>query len=421
MLSPQFKNAFLLCLALFLVSGWAVKEVEAQQRGSRRNAPFDVSMILKRIDSNGNGMLEPIEMKGPTKQFVRNAGLDPNRAHAITTITQKLNEKNKGNNEKAAESNGSATVNRKVPGFGVDRPAPIVPDFSPSGEERMSVEAMKRKFSQSVMDNVERTMKRYDKDKNGLVDAAEQRRTRWDNPSAEESDKNKDGSLSTLEMAYRYHDREQAALNKRNRVSTPSTRSRALSSTARASNETVRSYQSRRSNERSRSSRPSRSSSKSSSNSKTGFSSGSDAYRRYAEGLIKNYDKNGDKKLSKDEIKEMRRPLKNADTNKDGFVDKNEMIASVTNRSAGKETESAKKSGSKSRSSGSKLLDSKRRSANKSYNSNDSIFGGKDTNNDRQLQMVEFSDEWDAEKIGEFEAKDLNDDGVITEKEWNGI
>ena len=120
-------------------------------------------------------------------------------------------------------------------------------------------------------------------------------------------------------------------------------------------------------------------------------------------------------------MSEMRRPVKDADTNKDGFVDQNELVASVTKRSGGggeSPPQTASKSNSSSRS---KALDSKRRKKQKSYNSADTIFGGKDTNNDGQLQMVEFSDEWDEGKVEEFKEKDRNGDGVITEKEWHGI
>jgi Ca2+-binding EF-hand superfamily protein len=63
---------------------------------------------------------------------------------------------------------------------------------------------------------------------------------------------------------------------------------------------------------------------------------GGDAYKRYAEGLIKSYDKNKDGLLSKEELKNMRSPPKDADKNLDGYVDKHELIDSVMNRSGKK-------------------------------------------------------------------------------------
>lgn len=439
--SSKFALLHVFAFCLFAVG---VSETVEAQRGRRGGgSQFNVASILKQIDANKNGVLEPSEMAGRTKEFVRRAGLDPNRAHAIATITNKLENKKTDNN---TEGSSNASVERKVPGFGVDRDPPDIRDFSPTGEERMSVEAMNKRFGQSIMNNVDRTMTRYDKDKNGLIDGTEQKRTRWDNPSLEESDKNNDGNLSRLELAYRYKEREDKALNRgrstssstasletrgvRRSNSTQSSRATTSSRSSRSSRATATSTARGTTSSRSRGRSDSRRSSSyrgrsrgdtASSSKSAGFSKGSDAYRRYAEGLIKNYDKNGDKKLSKEEMSEMRRPVKDADTNKDGFVDQNELVASVTKKSgkdgAGSDdSKSVKKSSSRS-----KVLDSKRRSARKSYNSSDNVFGGKDANGDGQLQMVEFADEWDDGKVDDFKAKDRNDDGVITEKEWHGI
>lgn len=63
------------------------------------------------------------------------------------------------------------------------------------------------------------------------------------------------------------------------------------------------------------------------------FKSDSDAYERYAKGLIKNYDKDKDQKLSTDELKRMRRPPVNADMNGDGYVDTSELAEAVKRKS----------------------------------------------------------------------------------------
>ena len=246
----------------------------------------------------------------------------------------------------------------------------------------------------------------WDRDKNGLIDPVEQARTRWTNPSASESDTNKDKNLSRLELAYRYKKREDDAL-KRSRAKTAA-RSKVVKPGSKLVSTTNNRYRS--STSRTRRSPSSSRSTNSSRSSKKGFNSGNDAYRRYAEGLLKNYDKDKDGRLSKKELEEMRRPPKNADTNKDGYVDKSELVASVTRKSGSTGSSSAS----------SKVLDNKRRSSNKSYNDKDSIFGGKDLNNDRQLQMKEFAEDWTDELVEEFKEKDLNGDGVITESEWNG-
>ena len=410
MINPKFQLIPLSLAVLMLFVG--TSQVSAQ--GKRGSSGIDVTTILRSFDANKNGYLDTSEMSGRTKDFVRRAGMDPNRAQSIEGIARVLREKGKKGTDKNKKASGKdSKAERKVPGFGVEIERFGVADFSPSGEERMSDAAMRKKFGDSVMAQVDRTMSRYDKDKNGLIDPTEQKRTRWTNPSASESDTNKDTNLSRLELAYRYKQREDDTL-KRNNITKKNTVAKKPTSTSRTKQLSSSKNYSSTGRQRGRSNlvgSPSRATASTSSRGKPGFNTGNDAYIRYAEGLLKNYDKNKDKKLSKKEMEEMRRPPKNADTNKDGFVDKNELIASVNGGAS-----TSKNTASNSR--GSRVLDSKRRESTKNYNKADSIFGGKDENDDKQLQMKEFSDKWDEEKIAEFNAKDLNGDGVITAEEW---
>jgi len=280
-----------------------------------------------------------------------------------------------------------------------------VRDFSPSGEERMSLEMMKRRFSASVMAQVERTMSRNDKNKSGLLESDEIARSRWSNPTWQESDRDQDGKLSQLELAYRYEDREEAARKKLE--ARRSTGNRATSNRSTTNRGRIVSSRTRPRNYAS--ARASRTDSETS-NERTGFNSGSDsAYLRYAEGLMKSYDKDKDGRLSKTELEEMRRPPKNADADRDGFVDKLEMIASVKQRSG------VGGNSSHTSASAEKL---RRRASGAAFNQSDTVFGGKDLNGDRQLQMVEFSEDWSDDVVNEFEEKDSNGDGVITEAEW---
>lgn len=402
-------NLSLVLILVFVFSSPVFAQVGSR---SKSKSPFGIGTILERFDINKNGKLDPSEMKGRTKDIVKKAGLNPNQSHAIQTIAQKLEnmdakKKTDEKNKKAA--GGGSESARKVPGFGVEVEKFGVADFSPSGEERMTVAAMKRKFGDSIMKQVERAISRYDKDKNGLIDRSEQKRSRWTNPSAEDSDTNSDGNLSRLELAYRYKKREDDAMKQRARKSS------APSSTVSRNSSSRKPTTGRTSSSSSRYSRSNRGRSTSStttaSKTKKPFNSGSDAYRRYAEGLLKNYDKNKDNKLSKSELSEMRRPPENADKNKDGFVDRNELIASVDRRSASRTSGSDKNQKAPT-------ADRLKRDSRKSYSKSDSVFGSKDANNDGQLQMHEYEKNWTAEKIAEFKDKDLNNDGVITADEW---
>lgn len=402
----QIIHPVTLCLAM-LIALSSTDQLSAQrgrpaQGKSSQAAAID--MLVRQMDTNKNGYIDPAEMKGLAKKYAQRGGLDINRSNSISKVVQIV--QNKGKTSKAKTK---TKTEKKVPDFSVDPPERFgVRDFSPSGEERMTLDMMKRKFSASVMSQVEQTMKRNDKDKSGILDVNEIARSRWSNPTWQESDTNNDQKLSRVELAYRYQGREDLSKKKasirsstRSPQSASSIRGRSTSKSSTSRSKSVSSLRGYKS------STPRRSSSKTSSKTRRGFNSGSDAYKRYAEGLLKSYDDDKDGRLSKTELKDMNRPPKKADKNRDGYVDKAELIASVQERS-----------GVSSDSKATEKL--RRRSSKANYNESDSVFGGKDVNGDRQLQMFEFSQEWDDETVKEFEEKDHNGDGVITEAEWKG-
>ena len=61
-----------------------------------------------------------------------------------------------------------------------------------------------------------------------------------------------------------------------------------------------------------------------------GESSNIERYQSYADILMKNYDRNQDGSLDKDECSEMRRPPANADANQDGLISLSELFASLS-------------------------------------------------------------------------------------------
>ena len=381
----------------------------AQLGRSRGAGGFGISTILNELDKNRNGLLDVSEANGRTRRLIERAGLNPNRSHSIASVAKALEQQNatdkngEGTSSSKNSKEGSNTA-RKVPGFGVDYEVQGVSDFSPSGEERMSVEVMQSRFGKSVMDQVDRTFSRYDTDKNGILDPIEQQKTRWSNPSAEESDTNKDGNLTRLEMAYRYQKRETDSKNRidsrRNRTSSASKALEKSSTSSRSS-----AWRSRQTTGRFGNSKSTKSASNTSNSGKKGFDP-----RKYADGIMREYDKNKDGRLDKEELSEMRRPPHKADTNKDGFVSKAEMRYWYA-----KDSEKS----SSGASSGSRVLDSKRRQAGKEYsNKSSSTFGDKDTNNDGQLQMSEYTKAWTQILVDEFNKKDLNGDGILTVSEW---
>ncbi len=371
---------------------------------------FDAKKYLQRLDKNGNSIIEPGEMAGGTTKFLKTLGFDPTRPIKIGSIVGKIN------NDRAdkAKQQRRDSIVIKVPGFGVETERVGVSSFSGEpGEEDAA--AMEKKYGQKVLARVDDTIGRYDKNGNGRLDPNEVQKARWGSPTPQESDLNKDGSLSRSELANRYLNREQERNRSSNRSrSAMNSRTVVLNSTP-ASRKTSAPKASRKSSLKSLKRTPRKSTR--STNKTSGFNSGNDRFLKYAEGLIKNYDKNGDGKIDKAELTEMRRPPKNADPNNDGFITKAELAAALS----GKTTESSKTNSAKSDFSSSKTVDRKSNRSDEptSRRTPSSSFTGTDENGDGQILMHEFSSEWDADVVAEFQRRDLNGDGVITAKEWN--
>ena len=194
------------CLSISLVTD----TLQAQRNSARKSKQAAaIELAIRQMDNNKNGYIDPQEMKGVARTYSERSGLDLKRSQQISKVVTAV--RNKGRKPK---DKGDKT-DRKVPGFAIDPPERLgVPDFSPSGEERMTVDMMKRKFTASVMSQVERTMTRNDKNKSGLLETDEIAKSRWSNPTWQESDTNKDNKLSRLELAYRYQKREEDAKSK---------------------------------------------------------------------------------------------------------------------------------------------------------------------------------------------------------------
>jgi hypothetical protein len=342
--------------------------------------------------------------------------MDPSKSVSISKVISKMNKDRR--DKERQETIKRREASRKVPGFGVeDRETTAVARF---GAASTSTGENAPKYSESVLERAQSTLDRYDRNKDGVLDREEIKRARWGSPSPEESDKNKDGKLSRDELAGRYQSRENYYRK------SDSSRSSSRSSSSRREDEDrerrEREREKYRNSGRSSVSRVSRTPTTSSSRSSSSKSSSADSqakYRKYAESLIGNYDKDKDGKLNKEEVKQMRRPPVGADTDKDGFITQSELLDSLSgkNKSSSSSSEKSESSSSKS-SSRYARRDSSRGSSRSGSSSSSSSFDRLDANEDRQVAMHEFSSDWNDEKIAEFYAKDKNGDGVITLREW---
>ncbi|UUO04489.1 hypothetical protein M4951_13920 [Blastopirellula sp. J2-11] len=148
--------------------------------------------MLKRMDQNGNGVLDDNEVSDRARGF-----LDRMKERSGYTDKGPINiEKLTAAIKKQSEGAEPATV----PGFGESDGLEAAKGFdAPPPYTGMALE---NKFDQKTIDSVTSMLDRYDKDKNGFLDSYEWSGARWRTPP-EGSDLNKDGKLDRLELAKR--------------------------------------------------------------------------------------------------------------------------------------------------------------------------------------------------------------------------
>ncbi|HMP77952.1 MAG TPA: EF-hand domain-containing protein [Pirellulaceae bacterium] len=407
-------------------------------RGEGGRGDFDPASFLRRLDANGNGVLEQSEMSDRTRGMLERIGLDPSKDHPLEKISEQFQAQREGGQPPAATQPVARQIERKVPGFGVDAPAPKLPSgFGADITLVGGAPASMSQYSQAIQEMVQQALARYDANGNGIIDGDEMSRVRWSSPSAVEADLNGDGALTVNEIAERFLARERMANtggqdggsrgndrnndqarrddNNRdnNRRPEPSGRGSESSEPARGPNENTASSSERR---------------------------GSDdvnRYRSYVEGMMKRYDKNGNGVLDREELQQMTRPP--TDLNGDGIVTLDEYIEFV--RTGDSPSSSASDSGdtrpttARGENSSSEDRSTGRGSMGRNRSSSSSPPGGgtesprgssqtqfsffeRDANGDGQIQMHEFAQQWNDEVLSQFRFYDLNGDGVITYAEY---
>lgn len=232
--------------------------------------------------------------------------------------------------------------------FGVSDEEPLVPQFGLAN--------MRYRYTQADLDEADRTLRRADRNDDGLIDRREAADAPWTHRSPFDMDMNGDGQLSRLELAQRYARRrllEGAA-------------SELVKKARRTGSEAYRNRQERRDDDRRR--RPSR-----------------QAYY-LASKLMERFDRDRSRRLERSEAEQLGVRLSTVDLNRDGVIDREELYAF---------TEKAQQEAS----AGEGIP---------------SWFYERDANKDSQIAMSEFTDEWDDEKFVEFETLDANNDGLLT-------
>ena len=163
-----------------------------ERRGNRRESAE--ATLVRRLDVNRDGRLDPSEMSGRMEGYLKGLGFDTSRRIRVETILRRIQEQE--------SSNGAEEVDTKVPAFGaINEP---VLNFGNVPETSLETQ-----FSQEIMDRVDRMLARYDRNRDGYIDQEEASRVNWGSPTYQQSDSNGDGRLSRWELANRYRARDE--------------------------------------------------------------------------------------------------------------------------------------------------------------------------------------------------------------------
>jgi Ca2+-binding EF-hand superfamily protein len=384
---------------------------------------FDPAMMITRLDTNGNGMLDPDETQGRARmmleRFGGNAGLDFDRPVPVSRVTEAFNRmreqggfggfggrrdsgrggpdprdqgRDRDSRDSRSSSSSASTMEPLVPGFGEPDLFDPVPGFGQMGD------LLAVKVTDEDRKEAERTMGRNDRNGDGVLDAEEISRGRWSN-DPKQTDRNRDGKLTISELALRYAVR-------------------------RAEREGSSSSSSRGSSARSSSGRG---------------SSGEDPrLAGLLQSVFQRYDRNKNGVFEKDEWSGFRTDPSSADRNRDGKITKDEISVYLSERYLGgsRSGDSGRdggrsgwfgRRGSEEQGDGRTAKASSDSQDRRSYRFRSAIerlpeglpdwYARSDANGDGQVMMSEYAASWNQGVADDFGQFDLNNDGVITPPE----
>ncbi|MGV3608724.1 MAG: hypothetical protein ACO1RA_20135 [Planctomycetaceae bacterium] len=440
------------------VLGASLDSAQVQAQGRSRFSG-DPTEFLKRMDANGNGQIDPGEASGRMLSSIQRAataaGLDPNQPLPIDKLgpamAQQMQERSdrRGDGPPEGSSGGppgqppgsppgtpgstppgspplgsppgtppgsppgtpapSSTPSPmpttpsgppKVPGFGVAQNLAPVAGFD--GKPVSGTKRLEDRFDPRVIDYVDnQILAKFDTNKDTYLDSEEWKANTWSTPP-ESSDTDKDKRLSREELCVR--------VAARFGVAPPG-----------GSGGSDR--------DKGRDSR------------KEGKDGNNEQFKKFAESLIKQHDKNKDGFLDREESKELKTEHRSADANGDGMITLDELTVKLASYTPGSNSGSA----SSSKSSASAQAAAPKRAWWKnapSGSSDKSVerrgvraltpterlpkglpewFARSDVDGDGQVMMSEYAASWSESKVAEFQKYDLDGDGLITPEECMAI
>jgi len=146
--------------------------------------------------------------------------------------------------------------------------------------------------------------------------------------------------------------------------------------------------------------------------------------RRYAESLLKQYDRNKNGVLERDEWKNMRGDPAKSDANGDGVITVDELQKRLSNYTRRRSSWSSSSSSSGTAESSTRYTNSGSGGLVRERRPPEGLpgwFNLRDADRDGQVAMAEYASSWTDAKAAEFQSFDLNGDGIITPKECQAV
>jgi Ca2+-binding EF-hand superfamily protein len=370
--------------------------------------------FARRMDQDGDGMLEPSEISERARWFIepmlRDAGQDINRPIALRQLEEIMRRRDERPGGQGSSGSSGANPGKQVslvPGFGNEFVEEPVLGF---GDDAANDSSWQSRYSPRDIERAQESLRRYDTNGNGVVERSEWQTGSWRSPDPSESDLNMDGKLTLQELAERNARREAAERASESREG------------------------GRGGDERSRfgggfvfggspGGGPG-------GGGPFGFSfGGGNGERRGGDGgewmtsMLRRMDQNSNGTLEPEEISERARGFVEPMLRRAGLdPTKPVSLAKFDEiRRGGSASGTSAESGSKNRSSSAKFdlrtRDRFTTAAERLPKGLPDWFTDKDVNQDGQVAMAEYSEEWTESEAMAFLALDRNGDGIITSKE----
>lgn len=311
---------------------------------------------LERLDSNENGYVDPDEITSLSRPYLERIS---SRSRASVDRPTEIGVWQEAARIYHAFQNGVGGFRvqpddpRRVKPFGLDDDEPQVPGFG--------VGKIKYPYTEDDLDEADRTLYYYDRNKDGGLDARESRRVRWTHRDPFDDDLNGDGKLNRLELAQRYA-RRRLVQDDAGELFRQAWRQGRLGG---------------------RDERPERE------DSSRWWREGGNAYWLTA-AMMSRFDNNKNGRLEADEARQLAIPVGQLDADKDNVVSRDELFAYTKQVQDEAGDESGGLPG---------------------------WFFERDIDEDGQVALHEYATDWSPEQLDEFTSFDLNDDGLLTATE----